>query len=289
MEHRATLFVAGRFLPTVQDFLAHPAVQGGIAPLLVALAFGAAFARSRFAWLAVVAGYATAVGLATGIAFSPLTAGRKLTLVVLLSALVGLVADRWPPTARGFVATLAIASAIVAPWVFVSVLAQREGASGYLAAIAIGLFVAASVYGVTRMRHDGLRIGAAGLALGLATGILGVLSASIGYLLAGIAVAAAAGAMLLVQVGIARSIAAGFTGALPIGLGTALFAAGTVMLAELRWYLVPLLLLVPAAAALPVPQSAPHIARAALLALYAVAAAAVPILAAWLAARGSPS
>jgi hypothetical protein len=287
--HRAKLLVAGRFVLTVQEFLAHPAVQGGVAPLLVALVVGAALARSRFAWLAIVAGYATAVGLATGIAFSPLTAGRKVTLVVLLSALVGLIADRWPPTARGFATTLAIASAIVAPWVFLSVLAQREGASGYLAAIAIGLFVATLVYGVTRMRHDGLRVGAAGLALGLATGILGVLSASIGYLLAGVAVAAAAGAMLLVQVGFARSIAAGFTGALPVGLGTALFATGTVMLADLRWYVVPLLLLVPAAAALPVPQSAPRIARAALLAFYAAVAAAVPVLAAWLAARGSPS
>ena len=41
------------------------------------------------------------------------------------------IADRWPPTARGFVATLAIASAIVAPWVFLSVLSQREGAAGW--------------------------------------------------------------------------------------------------------------------------------------------------------------
>lgn len=273
----------------MEEFLAHPAVQGGVAPLIVALVVGAALARSRYAWLAIVAGYATAVALATGIAFSPLTAGRKVTLVVLSSALVGLIADRWPQTARGFATTLAVASAIVSPWVFVSVLAQREGTSGYLAAIATGLFVGALTYGVARMRNDGLRIGAAGLGLGLATGILGVLSASLGYMIAGVAVAAAAGAMLLVQVAPSRSIVPGFTGALPIGLGTALFAVGTVMLAELRWYVVPLLLLVPAAAALPAPESAPRIARAALLAFYAVVAAAVPVLAAWFAARGAPS
>lgn len=273
----------------MEEFLAHPAVQGGVAPLIVALVVGAALARSRYAWLAIVAGYATAVALATGIGFSPLTAGRKVTLVVLLSALVGLIADRWPPTARGFVAAFAIASGLVAPWVFVSVLSQREGASGYVAAVAIALFAAAVVYGVTRMRNDGVRVGAAGLGLGLATGVLGVLSASIGYLLAGAAVAAASGAMLLVQDAFSRSIAAGFTGALPIGLGAALFAVGAVMLAELRWYVVPLLLLVPAAAALPAPESAPRIARAALLAFYAVVAAAVPVLAAWFAARGAPS
>lgn len=273
----------------MEEFLAHPAVQGGVAPLLVALAFGATFARSRYGWLAVVAGYATAVALATGIAFSPLTAARKVTLVVLLSALIGLIADRRPPTARGFVATVAIASGVVAPWVFLSVLSQREGASGYVAAVAIGVFVAALVYGVTRTRNDGLRVGAAGLGLGLAAGILGVMSASIGYLLAGVAVAAASGAMLLVQVVFSRSIPAGFTGALPIGVGVALFAVGTVMLAELRWYIVPLLLLVPAAVALPAPERAPRIVRAAALAGYAVVAAAIPILAEWFTTRGFPS
>lgn len=273
----------------MEELLAHPAVQGGVAPLLVALVVGAALARSRYAWLAIVAGYATAIALGTGIGFSPLTAGRKVTLVVLLSALVGLIADRWPPTARGFATTLAVASGLVAPWVFLSVLSQREGAAGYLAAVAIAFFAGTLVYGVARTRNDGLRVGAAGLGLGLASGILGVMSASIGYLLAGVAVAAASGAMLLVQVVFSRSIAAGFTGALPIGLGAALFAVGTVLLAELRWYIVPLLLLVPAAVALPAPENAPRIARAALLAFYAVVAAAVPVLAAWFAARGAPS
>ena len=59
------------------------------------------------------------------------------------------------------------------------------------------------------------------------------------------------------------------------------------MLAELPWYALPLLLLVPLAVALPAPERAPLIARAAVLSVYALAAAALPILAAWYAARGS--
>jgi hypothetical protein len=35
----------------------HPAVQGGVAPLVVALVVALALARTRFAWLAIVAGY----------------------------------------------------------------------------------------------------------------------------------------------------------------------------------------------------------------------------------------
>jgi hypothetical protein len=58
------------------------------------------------------------------------------------------------------------------------------------------------------------------------------------------------------------------------------------MLAELPWYALPLLLLVPLAVTLRAPERAPLIVRAAVLAGYALIAAALPILAAWLAPRG---
>ncbi len=81
------------------------------------------------------------------------------------------------------------------------------------------------------------------------------MSASIGDLVAGVAIAAACGALLLVQVTVSRKLAPGFTGALPIGLLAALFAAGTLLLAELPWYALPLLLLVPARRSLPAPDA----------------------------------
>ena len=59
------------------------------------------------------------------------------------------------------------------------------------------------------------------------------------------------------------------------------------MLAQLPWYALPALLIVPAAALLPVPERAPRVARAALLFLYTVCAAMIPVLAAWFGARGS--
>jgi hypothetical protein len=101
-----------------------------------------------------------------------------------------------------------------------------------------------------------------------------------------VSLAAASGAMLLVQVGAGRALAPGFTGTLPVGLLCALIPAGTLLLAELPWVALPLLLLVPACVLLPVPGRAPLVARAAVLAACALAAAALPILAAWYAARG---
>ena len=271
----------------MQALLDHPAVQGGAIPLLVALIVAAALCRTRYAWVAIVAGYAAMIALTSGFSFTPLTASRKLMLVVVLSCVVGMFADLAPRASRALAGALAIAAGVVAPWVFLSVLAQREGTAGYAIGAGIGVFVALMVYAVARQRDDGLRAGAAGVGLGLATGVAAVLSASIGFLLSGVAVAAAAGAVLLVQVLFSRSLAAGYTGTLPIGIATALFAVGTLLLAELRWYVLPLLLLVPAAVALPAPERAPRIVRAAILAAYALFAAAVPILAAWYAARGS--
>src|SRR5438309_861360 len=127
-------------------FLDHPAVQGGVAPLVVALVVALALARTPFAWLAIVCGFATTIALTTGIA--------------------------------------------------------------------------------------------------------AVLSASIVFLLTGIALAAASGAVLVVQVILRRNIAAGFTGALTIAVLASLFAAGSLMLAQLPWYALPLLVLVPVAAML---------------------------------------
>lgn len=271
------------------EFLDHPAVQAAVAPLLVALIAAIALARTRFAWLAILAGYATMVALSTGFSFSPLTVARKTVLLGLAMPLVGVVADLLPRPTRATARTLALAAAALSVWVFLSVLKQRDAWDAIATGGGIASFVAALVAMVLRLRHDGLRGGAAGLGLGLATGIAGVLSASIGYLIAGVAIAASAGALLLMQVVLSRKLAPGFTGTLPMGVLTALFASGTLLLAELRWYVLPLLLLVPAAASMPVPERAPWIVRAAILAAYALVAAAIPILAAWYAAHGSLS
>jgi hypothetical protein len=68
-------------------------------------------------------------------------------------------------------------------------------------------------------------------------------------------------------------------------LAGALFTGGSFMLAQLPWYAMPALLLVPLAASLNVfAQRPPHL-RLAALTLLCVAVASVPMLAAWLAAR----
>jgi hypothetical protein len=256
---------------------------------VVALIVGFALSRTRFAWLAIGVGYATMIALSSGFSFSPLTVARKTMLLGLLAPLVGIAADQVPRRSREIALALAVAAGAVSVWVFLAILQQRDAMHAFGVGGGIAVFVAALVSTVLALRNDGLRCGAAGIGLGLATGIAGLLSASIGYLVAGVAIAATAGALLLVQVVLSRGLAAGMTGALSLGLLPALFAAGALLLAQLPWYALPLLLLVPVAVMLPVPDRAPVIVRAAVLAGYALAAAAIPILAAWYAARGSLS
>jgi hypothetical protein len=268
-----------------EDPVVQAAVQGGAAPLIVGLVVAFALSRTRYAWLAIGAGYATMAALSMGFAFSPLTVARKTVLLGLIAPLLGLAIDAGARPSRALATALAVVAGLSSGWVFLTVLQQREGAGAWTAGAGIAVFVAVLVVATLRLRDDGLRCGAAGLGLGLATGIAGLLSASTGYMLAGVSIAASAGALLLVQVILSRNIAAGFTGALPIGVLTALFGAGAVLLAKLPWYALPLLILVPAAAMLPVKAGAPVIVRAAILVFYALIAAAAPILAAWFAPR----
>jgi hypothetical protein len=121
--------------------------------------------------------------------------------------------------------------------------------------------------------------------LGLAAGIAAILSASIGGLLAGISIAVSACALLLVWSISSKPVAPGFLGMLTVGVTVALFAEGALMLAQLPWYSLVLLLLVPLAVRLPVRETAPTIVRAFVLTMYALAAACIPIAAAWMSAR----
>lgn len=267
--------------------LDHPAIQGGVVPLIVALVTALALARTRFAWLAIVAGYAAMVAASVGFAFSPLTVARKTVLLGLIAPLVGLVLDVTGASSRIVERIVAAAAGAAAIWVFMSILTQRDAMPAFAAGAGIAVFVGFLVAATVRLRDDGIRAGAAGLGLGLATGVAGVLSASVGYLLSGVAIAAGAGALLLAQVALSKKLVAGFVGTLTIGVLTGLFAVGTTLLAELPWYVLPLLLLIPVAVAMPAPNRGPLILRAAVVAGYALVAAAVTILAAWFAARGS--
>jgi hypothetical protein len=266
------------------ELLNDPMMQAGVAPFAVALALAALLARvpvAGLAGLALVAGLATTLMLTTGIGFTPLSASRKVLLLVLLAPVLGLVLDVVGVRHKAAAPVLALLLGAAVTWVFHSMLAP----AGLPQALAVGggvaLFVALMVFLTLRLRDDGPATAAATLGLGLAVGVSAVLSASLGTLMNGMALAAGGGALLLLQFVRATPLATGWTGALTTAAAAALFAAGTLMLAELRWPALVLMLAVPLAAGLPRDLRRGVRLRVVLLGLSAGAAALLPIAAAW--------
>ena len=267
-----------------------PMVQAGVAPFVVALLVAALLARVRLTGLvglALVAALVTTLMLTTGIGFTPLSASRKVLLLVLLAPLVGLVLDVAGVRHKALAPLLAVLLGPATAWVFQSLLAQADGVQAWMLGGGVGLFVALMVGLNLRLRHDGPAAAAATLGLGLAVGVSALLSASIGTLMNGMALAAAGGALLLLQFLRATPLATGWTGALTTGAAAALFAAGTFILAELRWPTLVLLLAVPAVAGLPLfGAQAPRL-RTVLVGLLTGAVALLPIASAWYATGAS--
>lgn len=274
----------------MQDLLQNPMVQAGIAPLVVALVVALALWRTRHAWVAAVAAYAVAMSLSSGISFSPLTAGRKVMLVVLLSPLLGAAIDRFGPARlRALPTVLGGLGALATLWVFASLLAQREGFDRLLAGAGLAAFVGGFVALSLRLREQGAAAGGHGIAAGLGVGVAALLSASVGYLTGGVALAAGTGALVLLQFVWLRASAPGYTGMLPLALAPALFASATVMLAQLPWYALPLLAAVPVASALAAERVQGLRAQLVAAGVAGVAAALPFVLVAWFATRSGAS
>jgi hypothetical protein len=271
----------------MQFWLEHPAVQAGVLPFFVALALVLALRRTALAWLAPTAAYATTIAVTTGFAFTPLTASRKVLLLALIAPLAGWILERGVGRGRRTEVLLALGAGLLSVWAFYSVLAQRELPVAVLRGAGVALFVAANCWLVARLREDAPAASAAGLGLGLAAGISALLSASIGYFGAGIALAAGSGALLAVQFTIGGLRRPGMLAASGIGLSSALFGAGTLMLAQLPWYALAAMLVVPAAASVPLPARLGERARIAVRTLVAVLAASLSVFAAWVAARAA--
>ena len=272
----------------MNEFLEHPAVQGGVAPFVVALIVAVILGRTRYAWLAVVAGYVTAVALSTGIAFEPLTATRKVLVLTLVVAVAGIVLDALAPKARTVTTILAAVAGLAAVWVFWTVLAQREGGALWTGAAAVAVFAGVMALALMSLRDDPVRVAAATRARyrdRCGRGPVGVdRLPSRGH--GGRRRRRRDDALWVIT---SRTSTTGFLGTLTVGIMIALFAEGASLLAQMPWYATLSLLLIPLAVRLPVGEDWGVFKRAFVLTLYALAAASVPIAAAWFAARATPS
>lgn len=240
----------------MQELLDHPAVQGGLAPFVAGLAVALALFPVRLAGLAIAAALGAAVYLIGGFAFPPASAQQKILLVALAVPVLGVVVDLAFKPTRVAGPVLGLVFGLLVLWVGWNVLKQKETAAMLAAGAGVAVLVGWVSASCFALRDDPLRAGAAALTLGLGVGISALLSASGSYGQYGASVGAGAGAFLLVQMLLGRTIQAGATFTLSAGAACGLIAAGALLGSSLPWYAAAVLALVPVAVLLPLPRSA---------------------------------
>ncbi len=185
----------------MDQLLANPAVQAGVAPFLAALLVATPLRGGRMLGLAITAGFLVVIALTMGFSFESLTSTRKLALVGFAAAIgaLGIEVLALAPV-RALRGGLAAAAAVSAVWVALRILQQRQTGTALLWGAAAAIYLALLTESALQVGNDGVRASATGLALGLGTGGLALLGASALMAQVGIAIGAAAGATLLVQI-----------------------------------------------------------------------------------------
>ena len=275
----------------MDEFLANPAVQAGLAPFAVALVVSALLLRTRLMGLAIGAGFATVIVLAIGFSFEPLTAVRKMVLCGAAACVLLLLLElRGVAPRAGVRVALAVAAGLAAVWVLLRVLQQQETGPALLAAAGAAAYSALLVDGGNRASADPVAMAASGLMMGLCVGVLALLGASASMAQVGIAIGASSGAALLVQMVTGRRAALGWTLALPASVLSGLVGSLAVFTASLPWYcLLPTLVIPWATRFYPTGWNWPVWITAFLMALLALIPVLVAVAWAWFTASASPA
>lgn len=272
----------------MEELLANPAVQAGVAPFLTALVAAAALRRTRLLGIAVAVAFALVIALTMGFAFDPLTATRKLVLIGLGSALAVLALEvpgaSPTPAVRAALSTVAAAAAV---WMVWRVLQQQEPVKAVLYGLAAGAYMALLLESCLLAAGDGIRTAATSLVLGLTAGALALLGASALLAQIGIAVAAGAGAVLLVLMFGRPRGPTGWTLVLPAAAIAGLAGLLAVFTGSLPWYCLLPTLAIPWAARLVRQERHPPWRAASLTALAGLIPMPLAVGLAWIAARAS--
>lgn len=262
--------------------LAHPAIQAGVAPFLAALIVATVLTPVRLGGWAVIAAFVLCVALVSGLQFTPLTATRKILVLAIAAAALGPMLDYVLKPTRAGIVLIGLVAAGATLWAFWPVILQRAGSQAWFLGGTAAIVVAVAVgFSQAQLTGDGVRAGAAVLALGLGVGIASIFAASLSYGLYGLSLAAGGGGYLLPQMVRGRKAVAGATLTLPAMLAGSLVGVGAMLLAQLPWYCVPLLALIPVAVCLPGPARAPVWLQAVVFSLYGFVIAGVACALAW--------
>lgn len=230
----------------LQQLLDHPAVQAGVAPFLAALLSAGLLRRFSLSGLSIIAGFAVMLYLASDFTLFPLTAPRKIALLGLLGAALGVLPGSFQPRWLG--SLLPLLGGAAAIWTAQRILQQHPLAVALLWGGSCAAYVAWLVLTMDNLGKVSERAAAAAAALGIGTGGAALVGASALLGQFGLAVGSAALAWLLIHMISGRTLPAGRAFTLPVALLTGLTGCIAVLSAELPWYALPALAAIPLAA-----------------------------------------
>ncbi|HSA90544.1 MAG TPA: hypothetical protein VLF42_11660 [Burkholderiales bacterium] len=257
--------------------------QAGLAPFLAGFLVALVLFKLRLGGLAAVAGFCTAAWL-----MGLLDSKHRLVLLALAAPALGLAADFAFHAGRMTAYVLGAAFGGAALWAFSAAIMQKPPVQAFIVGGGIVLFVAWTVAFTASLHANSVRGGAAALGLGLGAGFAALLSGGpFSYL--GIALGAAAGGFLVLQMLLGQRIDAGLVFCLAAGVQGALVAAAALTLGRLDWIALAILGAVPIVARIPLPTRWPVWGQTLLASLYTLACGGAATATVYVASRGWPS
>ena len=233
--------------------LSHPAIQGGLIPFIVALIVAELFQRMKLSGLAIIAGFAAMAYLANELSFDSFTSTRKIVFLGSFSALIALPLMLFNP--RWMSAVLTVVCGCVTTWVVLGILPQQEITNMLLWAAGCVLYVCWLVFWFDNLNEASIRAGSAGLGLGLGSCAIAVFNASTLLGQYGLALGAASGAYLLIQMVTNIPLPCGRSFTLPLSLIAGLSGCVCVLTTNLPWYALLVLAVIPVIAKIPMPAN----------------------------------
>jgi hypothetical protein len=234
----------------MESILSHPAFQSAIAPFAASLLVALVLRRAGSRWqgFAILAGWLAVVGLAMGFQFDPLTSTRKIVLLSAILPLIALVLEQPPLEARTRSSVMAGLSAAAMLWILWPVLARAGLAEALPQAVGLLTYVVFVVLAFGRLARGRVEpLGGTALALSLGTGGAAILGASALYGQLGFALAAASGGLILAWLIRPHLSALGSMAAMAVAVPLAFIGAAGIVYADLSWWVLPCLALVPVA------------------------------------------
>jgi hypothetical protein len=268
----------------MNELLANPMFQSGVAPFIASLLLGLILYRTVGFWAAisVTAGFYLSAWLITDLKFFPLTSTRKVLLLGLVALGVGLLFDLYRHAPRWLLLFFFAAGAGAVVWIVWPVLTRKSDEwETWVMVVLSAVYVGWLMTSFITLRDKSERAVTGLLALAGGTGICALLAASalLGQLAS--AIAAALAAYLLAGL-LSSRLSAGGLLVVPTALLCGLLGVTSLVYAKLPWYTLLILAAIPLVARVPLPEERPQWLKIALLLLCLAPVAGGAIYLTWL-------